>query len=109
MAPADDLDASAKASPLYGKYGTRVDNESAREKLAARTEAAAAQAAPEAEAPVADPVPTPQSKKAASAAAGGVDALGSFLKSSQGKKLENQVIRGVFGMLRKSLSMADRP
>ena len=42
FSPAENLDATAKASPLYAKYGTRVDSESAREKLAARTEAAAA-------------------------------------------------------------------
>src|SRR3954469_12442159 len=36
MAPADDVDGAAKASPLFAKYGTRVDNVSAREKLAAR-------------------------------------------------------------------------
>src|SRR3954452_4565156 len=36
MAPADDVAAAAKASPLYTKYGTRVDSQSARELLAAR-------------------------------------------------------------------------
>ena len=36
MGPTDDVDAAAKASPLYAKYGTRVDNQSARELLAAR-------------------------------------------------------------------------
>ena len=36
MGPADDVEAKAKASPLWAKYGTRVDNQSAREILAAR-------------------------------------------------------------------------
>ncbi len=36
MAPADDVEAVAKASPLWAKYGTRVDAQSAREMLAAR-------------------------------------------------------------------------
>ena len=36
MGPTDDVDAAAKASPLYAKYGTRVDSQSAREILAAR-------------------------------------------------------------------------
>ena len=36
MAAADDVDAAAKASPLFAKYGTRVDAQSARELLAAR-------------------------------------------------------------------------
>ena len=39
MGPADDVDGAAKASPLYAKYGERVDAESAREKLAARLDA----------------------------------------------------------------------
>src|SRR6201999_12340 len=36
MGPASDIEGKAKASPLWAKYGTRVDNESAREMLAAR-------------------------------------------------------------------------
>ena len=52
MAPADDVDGAARASPLCAKYGTRVDRESARERLAARLEAAgAAGGGPEADAP----------------------------------------------------------
>src|SRR5689334_9516897 len=38
MGPADDVDAQAKASGLYAKYGTRADSQSARELLAARLE-----------------------------------------------------------------------
>ena len=45
MGPADDVDGPAKASPLYAKYGTRVDTQSAREMLAARL-APPAEAAP---------------------------------------------------------------
>ena len=41
MGPADDVDGKAKASPLWAKYGQRVDNESAREMLAARMAPAA--------------------------------------------------------------------
>ena len=36
MGPADDVDGAAKASPLWAKYGTRIDSQSAREMLAAR-------------------------------------------------------------------------
>src|SRR3954464_5000355 len=46
----DDLEAKAKASPLWARYGTRVDNQSAREILAARLASAEAQEEP-AEAP----------------------------------------------------------
>ncbi len=41
MGPAKDVDGAAKASPLYAKYGTRTDPQSAREMLAARLEQAA--------------------------------------------------------------------
>jgi DNA helicase HerA-like ATPase len=107
-APADDVDGTARASPLWAKYGTRVDNESAREKLAARVE----QAATEAEAPPAKdpsaPVGAPKPKPAPKAppkqdAGGGGGALGDFLNSRQGKQIQREVIRGVFGMLRKKL------
>jgi DNA helicase HerA-like ATPase len=98
MAPADDVDGAAKASPLYAKYGTRVDRESARELLAARMAAAAP--APEA-APEHLPVPgVPKAPKAPKAPS---DAIGDFLGSRQGKALQRQVVRGVFGLLRKKL------
>ena len=100
MGPADDVDGAAKASPLFAKYGTRVDNVSAREKLAARTEAAAAAAPTPATAP---PAPKPEHQEAAKAGGGGADAVGKFLKSRQGQALERQVVRGVFGMLKKHL------
>src|ERR1700759_849896 len=45
MGPADDIEGKAKASPLWAKYGQRVDNESAREMLAARVAAPAPAAA----------------------------------------------------------------
>jgi len=101
MGPADDVDGAAKASPLWAKYGTRVDNISAREKLAARTEAAA-QAQPT---PVAAPPPVKAEHKEAAKAAGGgtAEAIGDFLKSREGRQLQSQVIRGVFGMLKKQL------
>jgi DNA helicase HerA-like ATPase len=101
MGPADDVDGAAKASPLFAKYGTRVDSESAREKLAARTAAAAAAKPVPPSAP--PPAPAPEHKEAAKAGSGGVDAVGKFLKSRQGKALERQVVRGVFGMLKKRL------
>ena len=66
MGPADDVDGAAKASPLYVKYGTRLDNQSAREMLAERLEQAA-------EAPDETPAPG-RGKKAADATGGGADA-----------------------------------
>jgi len=92
MAPADDVDAAAKASPLYAKYGTRVDSQSAREMLAARL------------APTPTPAaPAEEHKQAAGAMTEGAGALGDFLNSRQGKQLQKEVIRGVFGLLKKKI------
>jgi DNA double-strand break repair helicase HerA and related ATPase len=94
MAPADDVDAAAKASPLYAKYGARVDAQSAREMLAARL---APPPTPEA------PAPAEEHKKAAGAMTEGAGAIGDFLNSKQGKQLQKEVIRGVFGLLKKKI------
>lgn len=91
MGPADDVDAVAKASPLFAKYGTRADAQSAREMLAARLESPTAAA------------PKEEHKAAAKATRGGDDSLGDFLNSRTGKQIQREVIRGVFGMLRKRL------
>ena len=93
MSPADDIDAAAKASPLYAKYGKRVDVQSAREMLAARM----AKPAP----PDAPPDPEPEHRKAAKATASGADGIGDFLNSSAGKQIQREVVRGVFGLLKK--------
>ena len=94
MGPADDVDGPAKSSPLYTKYGTRSDSQSARELLAARLE----QPAP----PSSPPPATERQKKAAEATGGGADAIGDFLKSSTGKTLQREITRGVFGLLKKA-------
>jgi uncharacterized protein len=102
MGPADDVDAAAKASPLYAKYGTRTDPQSAREMLAARLD----QPAPAAAAPAptqAARAPQPRQRAAAGAAAGGAGAIGDFLSSSAGKSMEREVVRGLFGLLKKNL------
>jgi hypothetical protein len=100
IGPAPDVDAVAKGSPLYAKYGTRVEAESAREKLAARMEQATV--ADEAE-PADDKPRKRPPKKATPASSGGVDAIGDFLGSRQGKAMQKKVMRGVFGMLKKKL------
>jgi uncharacterized protein len=103
MGPADDVEGTAKASPLFAKYGTRAEAESAREKLAARMEE---QEEPEPE-PAGAARKAPRRRKrepeAATARTGGADAIGDFLTSREGKALQNKVMRGVFGMLRKRL------
>jgi hypothetical protein len=92
MAPAGDVEAMAKASPLWAAYGERIDNQSAREILAARM----AQ-------PAAPPAPAAQHQQPAGALGGGVAAVGAFLQSREGKQLQKTVMRGVFGMLKKKL------
>jgi uncharacterized protein len=103
MGPADDVEGTAKASPLFAKYGTRAEAESAREKLAARMEE---QDEPEPE-PAGAARKAPRRRKrepeAATARTGGADAIGDFLTSREGKALQKKVMRGVFGMLRKGL------
>jgi uncharacterized protein len=117
MGPADDVAGAATASPLFAKYGTRVENESAREILAARVEEAAAEAerAEQAEraakeaakrpkAP--DHIPVPKlpkepsrSRRRAPAPSGG--GVGDFLNSTTGRQIQRELIRGVFGLLKR--------
>ncbi len=92
MAAADDVDGTAKGSPLYAKYGTRVDKQSAREMLAARL----AQHPP-------TEAPTEEHKQAAKASGGGAGAIGDFLKSTGGRQMQREIVRGLFGLLAKSL------
>ncbi|HKI24160.1 MAG TPA: helicase HerA-like domain-containing protein [Gaiellaceae bacterium] len=94
MKPAPDVDAAAKASPLFAEYGTRIDRESARERLAARVEAT-----PEPEPVAAEPEPKPRQRRSAESG----DPLTDFLGSRQGRTIQREVIRGVFGLLRKRL------
>jgi DNA double-strand break repair helicase HerA and related ATPase len=95
MAPASDVNGLATASPLHAKYGARVDRDSARERLAGRLE----QPAPPAKAPK----PSPTGRRAAKSVGGGAGAIGDFLNSRQGRQLQRERARGVFGMLRKRL------
>jgi DNA helicase HerA-like ATPase len=101
MAPADDVAGAAQASPLWAKYGTRVDAQSAREILAARIETPAPP--PAAAEQTEKPAAKARHTEAAEAAGGGVGALGGFLKSRQGKAMQREVVRGVFGLLKKRL------
>jgi DNA helicase HerA-like ATPase len=91
MAAADDVAGAAGQSPLAAKYGTRVDAQSARELLAERLGKTG-------ESP---PVPAPDQKKAADAVGSGAEAITDFLKSSTGRTLGREVVRGIFGLLKK--------
>jgi DNA double-strand break repair helicase HerA and related ATPase len=98
MEPAAGLDAAVQSSPLQAKYGTRVDRESAAEMLAARVERSAEAAEQEKE-----PEQKPASRKRAPKPRAPSDPLTDFLGSRQGKALQREVVRGVFGMLKKRL------
>ena len=107
MGPAPDVEGAAKASPLWARYGERLDARSAREVLAERLEAPAplpqTPPAPADDAPMEHvPLPKAPRRRKAPAPSGPAD-IGDFLSSRQGKALQKKVIRGVFGMLRKRL------
>ena len=84
MKPAGDVAGTAKAPPLYTKYGTPVDRESARELLAARMvepdEKRSRYLLPK----------RSESKKEPRG-----DPVTDFLGSRQGKTLQREVVRGV--------------
>ncbi len=94
MEPAPDLESPAKASPLWAKYGGRLERDSAAEALAKRVEASS-RPHPDGERPKAG------KRKQASDPPG--DPLTEFMTSRQGKELQREIVRGVFGMLRKRL------
>jgi hypothetical protein len=112
MDPAPDVDAAAKASPLWAKYGERIDAPSAHEILAGRmagpepVPAGGAPAEPDLRSPM-DHVPVPrkpaESRRAPAPGGTGAGAIGDFLRSREGKALQRKVTRGIFGMLRKRL------
>ena len=52
--------------------------------------------------------PTPRQKDAGDAVGKGADAIGDFLKSSSGRALTREVVRGMFGMLKRGRSRLER-
>jgi DNA double-strand break repair helicase HerA and related ATPase len=104
MAPADDVAAAAQASPLWARYATRADPESAKEILAGRIEAATVEAPAEDEPIEHVPAPKPRGQRRRRAPERApADPLDDLLTSREGKALQRKVLRGVFGMLRKRL------
>jgi DNA helicase HerA-like ATPase len=94
MAPYGDVAGAAQRSALFAKYGTRAESQSARELLAGRM-ADAAEPAP--------PKPRREPRREPVPPAGTADTLGDFLTSRRGKALQREMMRGVFGMLRRRL------
>jgi DNA helicase HerA-like ATPase len=92
MSEWDGVDAAAKSSTLWAKYGTRLERESAAEALAKR-----ATTEPPADAP------EEHARKRAAEAKKPTEALTDFLGSRQGKALQRELVRGAFSLLRKRL------
>ena len=99
MTPADDVEGAARRSPLWSRYGERTDPQSAREMLAGRLDAPDPEPEPE---PL-PKSPRPPRRRKPAPAQSTPEAIGDFLQSRQGKRLQREVVRGVFGMLRKRL------
>jgi DNA double-strand break repair helicase HerA and related ATPase len=99
MGPAPDVECAAKPSPLWARDGERLDNRSAREILAERLEAP--KPLPPTE--TLEHVPVPKAPKKKPKAPAGPGGIGDFLNSRQGKQIQREVMRGVFGMLKKRL------
>ncbi len=94
---------AAQADPLWPKYGTEIDRESAREKLAARL-TRAMEPAPEPEpAPAPESAPPPRRRRRTADGGGDTNPVVDYLTSREGKAMVKKVTRGVLGMLRKRL------
>ena len=104
IGPADDVAGAAQASPLFAKYGTRLDAESAREKLEARMEQAAEPEGRQGRSQ-ARPRPRPRRRRRAPRPRRPAAPTRSATSSprARGKAIQRQVVRGVFGMLQKRL------
>lgn len=116
MGVADNVAATTAQSKLLPKYQTRVDPQSAREILAGKLvenveaaggtplpvpgQAAPAPAGEPPSAPAPAPKPEPKAKPVKKKEG---NAVTDFLKSSQGKQIQNQIIRGAFGVLKKKI------
>jgi DNA helicase HerA-like ATPase len=88
------------ASPLRAKYGERIDRESAAELLAARVSGDAARA----EEALAGATPARSRRSDAARDDGDLaDQVSALLKSREARQMGTEVVRGVFGLLRKSL------
>jgi DNA helicase HerA-like ATPase len=99
-----DVDAAAKADDLWATYGVEIDRESAREKLAAKVNAASApvQAPSAPKEKASPPKASPKRRKNRGGDEGGAgDAVIDYLTSREGRSMINTVGRGLFGLLKR--------
>jgi DNA helicase HerA-like ATPase len=98
---ADAVSAIAHGSPLYGKYGTTVDRESAYEKLTAKIAEPPQAPPPPAEEPRYDPPPRQErAEPGMISEVLGSPVVKSFLRS-MGTQLGREITRGLFGTRRR--------
>ena len=105
--PAEEVDAAARADALWPEYAQEIDRDSARERLTAKMEAAAAAEEAAEEAAESAPARPRRARKARSgqkakrkpASTADVPIV-DFLKSSQGRATASAVTRGAMGVLK---------
>jgi DNA helicase HerA-like ATPase len=110
---AADVEASVRSSTLLAKYGTVVDRESAHELLAAKMSAAAERASREQQTPEAPTAsrqstgPQPKAprsgtaRRTSSRSRAADNPLTDFLGSRQGRSIVREVVKGIFGTLKR--------
>ncbi|HVE64835.1 MAG TPA: hypothetical protein VNB94_13680, partial [Mycobacteriales bacterium] len=89
-----EIEAAAKSSSLWPTYAEEIDRESAREKLAAKTEVEPTADTGSDRAPTRLP-PQPKGRQKDD------NVVTGYLKSREGRAMANTVVRGIFGMLKK--------
>jgi DNA helicase HerA-like ATPase len=96
--------AAIAASPLRPRYAERLDRESAAEQLAARIEAEAAPAEELPPPPEPELRPAPRRRRSAPRERPPetvTDQVGDILNSGIGRQVTREIVRGIFGMLRR--------
>jgi DNA helicase HerA-like ATPase len=100
----DERAAAIAASPLRPRYAERLDRESAAEMLAARIEAEAAPSEELPPTPATETAPAPNRRRSAPRERPPDDVagqVGDILDSGIGRQVTREIVRGIFGMLRK--------
>ena len=101
LEPMGNVAEVAKASPMFAKYGTRIDKESAREMLAKRLEQATDWDVKVPPPPKPSPQPKPKPRPRTKKDDDGV--VGDILRSPEGRTIRREIVRGLMGLLRRSM------
>jgi hypothetical protein len=93
----DEITKLAQTSPLWPTYSDEIDRASAREKLEAKV-GPPAERAPDVDVKI--PKPPPPSRTKRSKADDG-NVVTDYLRSREGRQMDNRIVRGVFRLLKK--------